>query len=160
MDSLRRSGTLILLLVATLLAACNTGSTAPAADLDVTDVTANLTLPTTTGAVYLTITNGTSADETLLGAAIPGCDAVELHEMRMDGDVMRMNEVEGGVVLIPAGETVMLEQGGLHIMCVGKTGSYEVGDTITVTLRFENAGEIDVEAQIIAPGESGMNMDG
>ena len=121
--------------------------------LIVDNVSANLTLPTATGAVYMRITNGTDQDDALLGANVPGCGLVELHEMVMDGDIMRMNPVEGGHIPIPAGQTVMLERGGLHVMCMDKTGTYTVGDTVAVTLQFANAGTIEVSATVVDPGE-------
>lgn len=122
-------------------------------ELAVTNLRANLALPSETGAVYLTIANGTSRDETLLGASIPGCTTIELHEMTMEDGVMRMNQVEGGVITISAGETVEFKQGGLHVMCIGKTGGIEVGDTVPVTLSFENAGTMTFDAAVISPGE-------
>lgn len=150
-----------MLLLVVVLVACGgqTADNPPAAndELVVDNVTANLTLPTTSGAVYMRITNGTDQDDALLGAIVPGCGLVELHEMVMDGDVMRMNPVEGGQIPIPAGQTVMLERGGLHVMCMEKTGTYAVGDTVPVTLQFANAGTIDVSAEVIEPGEMNMN---
>lgn len=122
-------------------------------ELVVSDLRANLALPSDTGAVYLTITNGTSQDETLLGASIPGCTTIELHEMAMEDGIMRMNQVEGGAIVIPAGDMVELKQGGLHMMCIGKTGGFEVGDTVPVTLSFENAGTMTFDVEVISPGE-------
>jgi copper(I)-binding protein len=147
-----------------ILAACGgeaAGEPAAVSDTLVVDnVTANLTLPSPTGAVYMRITNGTTQDDALLGAAVPGCGLVELHEMMMDGDIMRMRPVEGQRIPIPAGETVMLERGGLHVMCMEKTGTYAVGDTVPVTLEFANAGTIEVNAEVIAPGEMNGEMGG
>lgn len=137
------------------LAACGSGGSGR---LEVSGVRANLTLPSDTGAVYMTIANGTDQDERLLGATVPGCGAIELHEMTMDGDVMIMRQVEGGELPIPAGETVELVPSGLHVMCIGKTGNYAVGDTIPVTLEFAAAGTIEVTAEVVAPGE--MDMEG
>ena len=59
------------------------------------------------------------------------------------GTVARMMQVENGIPL-PAGETVMLERGGLHVMFMGLNGPFEEGAAVDVTLVFENAGEIDV----------------
>lgn len=156
----RKTGLVGLVLIL-LLSACgsNTGGE-PAADsniLVVDNVTANLTLPSPTGAVYMRITNGTGQDDALLGAVVPGCGLVELHEMTMDGDVMRMRPVDGQRIPIPAGETVMLERGGLHVMCMEKTGTYVVGETVPVTLEFANAGTVEVNAEVVPPGE--MNME-
>ncbi len=148
----------ILLILTALVACTSNGGEGDANDgLKVEMVKANLTLPSETGAVYMTITNGTDEEERLVAASVPGCDAVELHEMRMDGDVMIMRQVEGGEIIIPAGETVELKQGGLHVMCIGKTGEYAVGDTVPVTLEFAKAGTVEVQAEVIAPGE--MQMD-
>lgn len=127
--------------------------------LQVTDVTANMSLPTATGAVYMLITNNSDADDALVGATIPGCGTVELHEMAMDGDVMVMREVEGGRIPVPAGETVTLKRGGLHVMCIEKAEPVEPGQMIPVTLEFENAGVMEVQAMTIDIAEEGMGMD-
>lgn len=118
-------------------------------ELTVTDVTANLSLPTDTGAVYMTITNGTDTDDSLVNADVPGCGVVELHEMSMDGDVMVMRQVEGGEIPVPAGATVTLKRGGLHVMCIEKAEPTAVGETVPVTLTFANAGTIEVQAEVI-----------
>jgi copper(I)-binding protein len=151
-----------LLVVVLLLVACGagTGDTPTAGALTVEDVSANLTLPSDTGALYMRIRNGTESDDALLGAEVPGCGVVELHEMTMDGDVMMMRQVEGNRIPIPAGETVMLERGGLHVMCIGKTGTFSVGDSVPVTLRFEQAGTMEVSATVIEPGEMPEGMGG
>lgn len=130
----------------------------PAGGLTVDNVTANLTLPTTTGAVYMRITNNSGSDDALIGAEVPGCGTVELHEMVMQDDVMMMRQMEGNRIPIPAGETVMLQRGGLHVMCIDKTGEYTVDQLVPVTLQFENAGNIQVEAKVIEPGEMPMEM--
>lgn len=122
------------------------------------NVRANLSLPSTTGSVWLKITNTTDADEALIGATIPGCGVIELHDMVMKGDVMVMQPVEGGEIPIPAGETVELMRGGLHIMCIEKEAPLEVGTQVDITLEFANAGEVDVTAPVVAPDDmSGMD---
>jgi copper(I)-binding protein len=130
-----------------------------AGTLQVTDVTANMSLPTTTGAIYMLISNNSDTDDALVGATIPGCGVVELHEMAMDGDVMVMRPVEGGRIPVPAGETVTLKRGGLHVMCIEKAEPVEVGQMVPVTLQFENAGTMEVEAMTIDIAEEGMGMD-
>ncbi|MEZ4717727.1 MAG: copper chaperone PCu(A)C [Caldilineaceae bacterium] len=49
------------------------------------------------GSVWLTLTNTAAVDEALTGAEVPGCGVVELHDMKMENDVMVMFPVEGGV---------------------------------------------------------------
>ena len=146
-----------------LLAAC--GGTAPAeegseaGELEITDITANLALPTDTGAIYMLITNNTAEDDALIGAAVPGCGTIELHEMSMEDDVMIMREVDGGEIPIPAGETVTLERGGLHVMCIDKAEPTAAGEIVPVTLEFANAGTIEVEAEAIDVAAPDMDMD-
>ena len=150
----RRDFLLIPMLFVFLLTSCSTISDiSPGDQLEITNVSANLTLPTEMGAIYMVITNNSGQDELLLGASVPGCTTIELHEMRMEDDVMVMRPIEGGQITIPAGETVELKQGGMHVMCIGKTGEYKVGDSVPVTLEFINAGNIEVLAEVIPPGE-------
>lgn len=162
------------LILVVLLAACgggDMGGTDSGGELVIENVMGNLALPMPNGAVYMTITNGTARDDALVDAAVPGCGTVELHEMVMEGDVMQMRQMPGNRIPIAAGETVMLQRGGLHVMCIGKTGEFAVGEAVPVTLTFENAGTIDVTAEVIDPGgmapemqmgtaESGMDMGG
>ena len=129
-----------------------------AGELVVDGVMGNLALPMPNGAVYMTITNGTASDDALIDAAVPGCGAVELHEMIMEDDVMVMRQMEGNRIPIPAGETVMLQRGGLHVMCIGKTAEFAVGESVPVTLTFENAGAMEVAAEVIEPGEMSPEM--
>jgi len=127
-------------------------------DLVVENAMGNLALPMPNGAVYMTITNGTDDDDALIDAAVPGCDAVELHEMIMEDDVMVMRQMEGNRIPVPAGETVMLQRGGLHVMCIGKTAEFAVGESVPVTLTFEKAGTMEVTAEVIDPGEMAPEM--
>lgn len=143
-----------------LLAACGgSGNDAGTpGEITVDNVTANLTLPTETGALYMRIINNTDVDDALLGATVPGCGAVELHEMVMQDDVMTMRQLEGNRLPIPAGETVTLESGGRHVMCFGKTGDFTVGQAVPITLEFDIAGTMGVSAEVVAPGETGTHM--
>lgn len=129
-------------------------------ELTVENVVGNLTLPTETGAVYLTILNGTTEDETLLGADIEGCEVTEIHEVMMNNEVMTMRPVEGGQVGIPAGEMVTLKQGGLHLMCIGKTSEFASGDQTTLTLTFAQAGQRAVTVNVKDITELGGNHQG
>lgn len=152
----------VALLLVLFLVACGGASeetAAPAGELTVDTVTANLSLPTETGAVYMRITNNTDTDDALIDATVPGCGTIELHQMIMENDVMIMRQMEGNRIPVPAGQTVMLERGGLHVMCIDKTGEFAVGDEVPVTLQFENAGTIEVTAAVIEPGEMPAEMD-
>lgn len=108
-----------------------------------------------TGAGYLTIENKGSADDRLTGAAIDPtlADAAELHSMTMDNGVMRMRPVEGGVVL-PAGQTVALAPGGIHIMLMGLKAPLKEGQTLPLALTFEKAGTAMVDLEVGKAGAS------
>ena len=96
------------------------------------------------GAGYVTITNKGTADDTLVSASSPVAGKTQIHEMKMDGDVMKMNEVEGGLV-IPAGQSVTLAPGGLHIMLMDLKEQLVEGSTFPVTLTFATAGTIEIQ---------------
>jgi len=99
------------------------------------------------GAVYLEITGAPNEADALIRAASPAAETVEIHETSMGADgSMGMRPV--GRIEIPAGGTVTLEPGGLHIMLIDLTGELTAGSTIDLTLTFENAGEIAVTAEV------------
>jgi copper(I)-binding protein len=153
---------------ATLLAACGSDDTSSSESVSVSDTWARVTAPTATmGAIYMDLE---SADgDTLLSASVPSDIAgkTEIHETvdsesgmdegssmndgssmdessSMDPEMMGMREVDS--IELPAGEEVKLEPGGYHIMLLDLQQPIEMGDTIEVTLDFQNAGEINVEA--------------
>ena len=97
----------------------------------------------------MTIYNdGTEADK-LVSATSSACGMVELHESyMMDNGAMGMRPVEGGFIEIPAGGSAELKVGGLHVMCMEKMADFKAGDKYQITLKFEKAGEIVVEAEI------------
>ncbi|MGZ3342315.1 MAG: copper chaperone PCu(A)C, partial [Reyranella sp.] len=75
------------------------------------------------------------------------------HEMKMDGNVMRMRELEKGIE-IPPGGTVELKPGGFHVMFMGLKAPFTKDSKVPATLVFEKAGSIDVELQVSALGAS------
>jgi copper(I)-binding protein len=103
---------------------------------------------------YLSIANATAEDDRLLAAASPRAERVEVHEMTMDGAVMRMRRVES--LAAPAGETVTMAPGGLHLMFFGVTEPFTEGEQIPVTLTFERAGEVEISLTV-RRGEGASN---
>lgn len=93
----------------------------------------------TAGAAYMTLTNTGAAADRLIGGASTQAARVEVHEMSMDGGVMRMRPVDGGLA-IPAGGTVALKPGGYHIMLIGLKSPLSAGGKLALTLKFEKAG--------------------
>lgn len=94
------------------------------------------------GGGYLTITNtGGQADRLI--AVQADFPRVMLHTTEMKDDVARMMHIDG--VDVPAGETVSLAPGGMHVMFMGLDGNpFEVGEQIPATLVFEQAGAIEI----------------
>ena len=106
-----------------------------------------------TGAGYLTIANRGTAADRLLAASSPAARGMELHTHLREGDVMRMRPVSA--IEIPAGGTVTLQPGGLHLMFLGLAAPLTQGETVPVRLRFERAGEVQVALAIHPAGARG-----
>lgn len=92
---------------------------------------------------YLTVTNAGQASDTLKGAMVPIAARSEIHSMRMEGSVMKMAPVPGGLAIQP-GETVELKPGGYHLMFLDLQTPPKVGDSVQGTLSFERAGPVAV----------------
>jgi len=106
-----------------------------------------------TGGGYLKLENKGGGDDRLLSARAGVSASVELHSMAMEGDVMRMRQVDG--VALPAGKTVELKPGGFHLMFVGLKAPLKDGDKFPMTLKFEKAGEVEVTVNVEAPKAGG-----
>jgi copper(I)-binding protein len=96
---------------------------------------------------YMVIRNtGAEADRLISGTA-GFAKRVEIHEMTMENDVMKMRELPDGLE-IPAGGEVELRPGGYHVMFIGLDGQLKDGESRPVTLTFEKAGSIEVEFNV------------
>ena len=104
------------------------------------------------GGAYVTLTS--PADDRLIGASSPVAGRVELHEMRMDGTIMRMRDLADGLAL-PAGKAVALAPGGYHIMLADLKQPLVAGQVIPVQLRFQTAPPLDLQVRVGPPGASG-----
>jgi copper(I)-binding protein/sulfur relay (sulfurtransferase) complex TusBCD TusD component (DsrE family) len=101
------------------------------------------------GIVYMVLNNTGGEADRLVAGKTPAAEAVELHEHTMDDQgVMRMRRVEGGYIEIPAGGSVELKPGGLHVMLVNLTSPLETGSTFPLTLKFEQLGEVTIEVPV------------
>ena len=89
---------------------------------------------TTTGA-FMTITS--AQDGKLVSASSPIAASVEVHEMKMEGDVMKMRPVEA--LALPAGKPVDLKSGSYHIMMMGLKAPVKAGDVVPIKLVVEDA---------------------
>jgi len=76
------------------------------------------------------------ADAALVAAASPVAKIVEVHEMKMEGGMMKMNAVDK--LALPAGKTVDLKPGGYHVMLMDLVKPLKEGDTVLLQLTFED----------------------
>lgn len=125
-----------------------------AGDLTLSGAFTRATLPNApVGGGYVTIINNGDEADRLVAAESPFSPDVQIHQMAVVNDVMEMNELEDGLE-IPAGETVTLAPGGLHLMFMDISEPFVEGETVPVTLTFEKAGEVEIELSVEAFGAS------
>ncbi len=103
------------------------------------------------GAGYMTVANNGTTPDRLSCVSSDAAAKCQIHTMTMEGGVMKMRPVEGGLEIKP-GETVTLKPAGLHVMFVDLKHPLEQGKTVEATLKFEKAGTVDVEYPIMAIG--------
>jgi copper(I)-binding protein len=96
---------------------------------------------------------------TLVSANTPVAGVVEIHEMTLDGNVMRMRALPKGLEL-PAGKAVALKPGGYHVMLLDLKQQLKPGDSVTVTLVIAGADNkletLVIQAPVKALGASGQ----
>src|SRR6516165_4978394 len=103
------------------------------------------------GAGYMTLTNNGTTPDRVSCVSDDASAQCQIHSMTMEGGVMKMRPVEGGLEIKP-GESVMLKPGGNHMMFLSLKRPLEQGGTVKATLKFEHAGTIDVEYPVLAIG--------
>ncbi|EFI50191.1 protein of unknown function DUF461 [Afipia sp. 1NLS2] len=120
------------------------------------------------GGAYLVVTNNGKTADRLTGVSISAADHVEIHEMKMDGGVMKMRPLPNGIEIKP-GQTAKLNPEGNHLMLMGLKAPLKQGETIKGRLTFEKAGAVDVEFKVNSIGamkadnaasSGAMKMDG
>ena len=104
---------------------------------------------------FMKIENQGAVDQ-LISASSPVAGEVQLHEMAMDGNVMKMRQVKE--VVVPAGGSVELKPGGLHLMFMNIKAPLSAGETVPVKLKFAKAGEVEVKFPVNAMGAQGGAM--
>ena len=139
------------------LAACAVSLPSWAANISVTDAWARATMPgQQVSGAYMQIQS--DADARLVGVSSPAVARVEVHEMKMDGDVMRMRELKS--INLPKGKTVSLEPGGFHLMLMKLKKPIAAGDMIPLTLVVESGGKqqtVEVKAEARDRDSGGMH---
>lgn len=130
-----------------------------AGDLEIHHPWAKATLPNQpVGGGFMEIVNTGSEPDRLVSGSAGFAGEVQIHEMEMNDGVMKMRQLADGLE-IPAGATVKLEPGGLHIMFMELSEPLKEGEMKEATLTFEKAGDVSVEfaVQSARPGEGGMD---
>ena len=107
---------------------------------------------------YLKITNTGTAPDRLVGGTNENSETCEIHEMKMEGDVMKMRPLPNGIEIKP-GQTVEFTPGSNHLMFVGLKQPFEKGKRVKGTLQFEKAGKVDVEYVVEGIGASKRDHD-
>lgn len=100
-----------------------------------------------TAAGYMTISNKTSTDDKLIGTSTDRAKMVQLHMTMMENDTAKMHHLD--MIEIKSGSEVRFEPGGLHLMLMGLTDSLKEGDNVSVTLTFQNAGEMRIDMSVL-----------
>ena len=132
-----------------LVAGLFLAGSAAAQEVSVTQAWARATPPgSIVAAVYLTIDNGGRPADRLISVSTPAADRAEVHTIVHEGDVVRMRRTEP--LDIGAGERLVFEPGGRHLMLMGLKAPLVEGRRVSVTLDFEKAGRIAVEADVLA----------
>lgn len=131
-----------------------------AADIEIHDAYARTATPTSkAGAAFFHVMNTSDTDDRLVSVASEVAPRTELHTHKDMGEgVLKMMEVEDGFV-IPAGGMHALERGGDHVMFMGLSEGFKEGETVTLTLTFEIAGDITVEVPVDLERGADQQMD-
>ena len=106
------------------------------------------------GGAFFVVTNAGAAPDKLVRAASPIAGSVELHQMAMDGGVMRMRALPS--MDVPPGGRLELQPGGYHVMMLDLKQPLKAGDKVPLTLTFERAGNIDIAVEVEAMGATGV----
>jgi copper transport protein len=143
-----------------VVASCATGQSFTAGDIVVTGAYSRATLKGAKSAAgYLLVTNHGSAADTITGATTAAASTVTMHSMKMNGNVMEMAPVDGGLE-VPAGGTVSFDPMGYHLMLTGMNQPFVKGQCLEMTLHFAKAGDLPVELNIGTIAQSAPVTDG
>jgi len=106
-------------------------------------------------AAYLSITNHGTMPDRLLDVESSLARKTELHTMAVTNGVMKMRQIDGGIA-IPAGKTVQLAPGGLHVMLIRLKAPLNADESYRVTLVFEKAGKVKLTGLAKRPADLKM----
>ncbi|WP_027486437.1 DUF1775 domain-containing protein [Allorhizobium undicola] len=104
------------------------------------------------GGGYVVIANSGKQDDRLVSLSSPAAARVEMHEMAIENNVMKMREVKDGFV-IPAGGKLEMKPGGYHLMFQQVKEPFKAGGKVPVQLTFEKAGTVSMELPVTPAGK-------
>ena len=107
---------------------------------------------------YMKLINTGKEPDRLIGGSVPIAGKFEIHEMSMDGGVMKMRMQPKGIEIKP-GQTVEFKPGSYHLMFVGLKEPFEKGKRVKGTLQFEKAGKVEIEYAVEAVGGTPQGHD-
>jgi copper(I)-binding protein len=128
-------------LLALVLSACGQKT------LSVEDAWARPGIAGGTSAVYFVINNPTGAADTLLSASTPVSPNAEMHKSQMDENGAMEMQMQASVP-VPERSQVEFQPGGLHVMLINLPQDLKAGETISLTLTFQNAGAIELSVPV------------
>ena len=100
---------------------------------------------------YMTVTNSGDVPDRLSCVSSEAAARCEIHTMTLDGGVMKMRPVDGGLEIAP-GATLTLKPSSLHVMLIDLKHPLEKDKTVGMTLRFEKAGTVEIALPVVAIG--------
>jgi hypothetical protein len=137
--------------LALVLVSCSPTPSGPARIVVVDAWTKSTPAGAAVGAGYMAIRNAGGAPARLIGGETVMAERVEIHSMAMEGGVMSMRPVEGGLEVPPGGE-VELKPGGLHLMLIGLKQPFAEGESVPLTLTFEGGMRVETTLAVRAMG--------
>lgn len=138
-----------------LLASCPLGQSFTTGAITVTGAYARATPPAAQSAgAYLAITNSGDADDTLVSASTPAATDAMLHSTTMNGQVMEMAPMTGGLP-VPAHGAASLDPMHAHLMLTGMSAPFLQGQCLEMTLHFAKAGDLPIQVVVGSFGQSG-----
>ena len=137
------------ILAAAMILLSASGCAAPT-ELSIEDAWARPAFKGDNSAAYMVIKNMTEQGDGLIGASSDAANITEIHLSKMDAEgIMSMEKQD--LIGVPAGETVKLEQGGLHVTLMNLVRDLNVGDKFELTLEFQRSGDVSIEVEVKQP---------
>lgn len=106
-----------------------------------------------TGGGYLTMTNRGPGEDRLLNVTSPVAEKIQFHSMAIDNGVAKMTQLLA--VELPPGVPVAFRPGGIHMMLLGLKHQLKEGETVPLTLTFEKADAVEVDARVLGIAATG-----